>query len=114
MAIWECTPETLHGGRVRRYVPRRDGAGVAFRDVVRMWQAQDGEGAEFRAFFASLLAEAPFRAFRWETPAVSSATASRAFEFALLDCAALEREADAESFAEQFDCGGAGGEQTVT
>src|SRR5262249_23024246 len=39
----------------------------------------------FRTLFTALLADAPFAAFRWETPALTAATADRPFEFVVLD-----------------------------
>ena len=38
---------------------------VKFSEVLRRWQ----DDPVFRAFFIALLADAPFFAFRWETPA---------------------------------------------
>jgi hypothetical protein len=48
------------------------------------------------------LAEVPFDAFRWETPGVTTATASRAFEFVALDAPGLARAPEPEAFEEHF------------
>jgi hypothetical protein len=71
---------------------------VSYRDVLRYWQ----EDASFRSFFISLLAGASFRAYRWETPPVTTANAVRAFEFVLIDAPGLDRPPDAQAFAAQF------------
>ena len=44
---------------------------ATFAEVIQAWR---GDG-DFRSQFAALLAGAPFRAFRWETPALTAATA---------------------------------------
>lgn len=71
---------------------------LSFQKVAALWQ----EDAAFRAFFNDLLAAAPYRAFRWETPPVRQATWSQDFEFVLLDSPSLEREAERDVFAQHF------------
>ena len=46
---------------------------VKFSEVLRRWQ----DDPVFPAFFIALLADAPFSAFRWETPPISAASAVR-------------------------------------
>jgi hypothetical protein len=58
--MWDCAPQLLPGGRGQRFVPRRGGLPVAYRDVLRYWREDEG----FRSFFVSLLARAPLPAFR--------------------------------------------------
>lgn len=60
------------------------------------------DGPAFREWFNDLLAEVPFAAFRWETPGVTAATASRPFEFVALDAPYLARDPDPDAFAEHF------------
>jgi hypothetical protein len=67
-------------------------------EVLGGWQHDAG----FRSWFNALLANAPFTAFRWETPPVTRATLSQAFEFVLLDSPGLGRRPDPEAFAEHF------------
>jgi Family of unknown function (DUF6940) len=78
---------------------------VSFADVLRRWQ----DDADFRAMFIGLLSDSPFSAFRWETPPITTATASRPFEFVLLDSPGLASNPDASAFAEHFRAGGEGG-----
>jgi hypothetical protein len=49
-----------------------------------------------------MLANAPFAAYRWETPPNTSRTANRAFEFVLLDSPGLASNPAPEAFAEHF------------
>jgi len=76
---------------------------ASFAAVLRGWAADPA----FRALFSDTLAGSPHQAFRWETPAVTTATMSQPFEFVLLDSPALLRRPDPEPFAEHF--GGADG-----
>jgi len=75
-----------------------EGRPVKFSEVLRRWQ----DDAVFRAFFIALLADAPFSAFRWETPPITAASAGRPFEFALLDSPGLATQPDLDAFAEHF------------
>jgi hypothetical protein len=69
-----------------------------------MWSARSEElpDAGFRTQFNALLADVPYSAFRWETPAVTAVTMSRPFEFVLLDSPGLARRPDPEAFAGHF------------
>ncbi len=100
--MWDCTPQLLQGGRAQRFALRRGGLPIPYQDVVRYWREDEG----FRSFFVSLLANAPFAAFRWETPPVTTSTVNREFEFVLLDAPALARAPDTQAFAEQFRSAG--------
>jgi len=71
---------------------------IEFSDVLRRWQ----DDPVFRAFFIALLADAPFSAFRWETPPITTASAVRPFEFVLLDSPELASHPDPDGFSEHF------------
>jgi hypothetical protein len=96
--VWTARSENLANGRTIKITIDLDASPVSYGEVLRRWQ----DDAEFRLFFIGLLADAPFAAFRWETPPITTATASRPFEFVLLDSPGLAREADAGAFAEHF------------
>ena len=96
--------ESVMGGRGRRVALLSNGAPVPYLDVVRLWQ----DDPPFRARFISVLKDAPFAGYRWETPPVSAATVGRAFEFVLLDTPGLARTPDPHAFAAQFAAPGAG------
>ena len=68
-------------------------------EVFQLWIGE----ASFRSFFAKILRDAPFDAYRWETPPVTKATLDREFQFVLIDCPPLARPADRRAFAEFFD-----------
>lgn len=94
--MWSTRTEHLSYGSILRidYEHRP----IGFADVLHRWQ----DDAVFREFFISLLANAPYSAFRWETPPITSSSVDRPFEFALLDSPELETEPDPDAFAEHF------------
>jgi len=59
--MWESQIEVLSRGSVHRVALLQDGASVSFAEVVDRWR---GDGP-FRAFFAEVLADAPFEAYFW-------------------------------------------------
>jgi hypothetical protein len=74
-------------------------AAAPYIDVIDGWCRDP----EFRSWFSSVLAGASFQAFRWETPAVDVTTATRPFEFVLLDSPQLARRPDPGAFQDQFE-----------
>jgi hypothetical protein len=97
--MWAFRSEKLPGGRGLHVAVDLDSEPAPFAEVVRGWQGD----AAFRALYSALLADAPFAAFRWETPPITSATLSRPFELVLLDSPGLAQRPDSEAFAEHFD-----------
>lgn len=96
--MWESETERLRDGAVLKLKLGRPNKPLTCADVLQLWQDDEG----FRTFFNALLAEAPFSAYRWETPPVTVATVDRPFEFVLVDTPGLDRLADAAAFAAQF------------
>lgn len=96
--MWTAGATQLAGGRIIKMSIVQGSSAVAFADALRLWQTDES----WRSFFIALLAESPFSAFRWETPPITAATVSRAFEFVLLDSPGLAARPDADAFAEHF------------
>ena len=89
----------LDNGRVLQFRLLRDGGPLCWSDVVDRWQNDHS----FRRFFMSLLVDAPFPAYFWETPPVTSVTIDRVFEFVLVDSPQLAGvRADEQAFASHF------------
>lgn len=99
--MWNAEIETLKDGRLQRFVITHGDGPLSYANVLTLWQ----DSSEFRVYFAGLLADSPFAAYRWETPPVTSATIDRDFEFVLLRSDALARPVDAAAFASHFDAG---------
>jgi hypothetical protein len=96
--MWSARSEELTDTRGLWFAVALDTHPATFAEVIRGWQGDAG----FRSQFNALLADAPYSAFRWETPPVTADTVSRPFEFVLLDSPGLARRPDPKAFAEHF------------
>lgn len=96
--MWTARIDRLPGGEGLKIAIDRDGAPIAYQEVLQHWQSNQA----FRSWFAGLLESAPFKAFRWETPAITEATAGRPFECVVLDAPGLVRKPNGKPFAEHF------------
>src|SRR5258708_4893972 len=96
--MWIARSEELANGRVMRVAIDLDLSPVSYAEVLHRWQ----QDADFRSLFIGLLADAPFSAFRWETPPITVSTSHRPFEFVLLDSPGLARNPEPGAFAEHF------------
>jgi hypothetical protein len=103
--VWDARIDTLDGGRVRRIRIEHDGKAVPYAEVLELWQGDDS----FRALFTTLLADAPYRAYLWETPPITRSTVTRGFEFVLVESPTLAgMTPDPEAFAGPFEAAGTG------
>jgi uncharacterized protein DUF6940 len=96
--MWQSHEEDIANGTGQKIRVAKDGASPTYAGVVNCWQ----HDRDFRLFFNRLLADVPYEAFRWETPAVTESTASRQFEFVVLDCPGLLTTPNPNAFAEYF------------
>ena len=71
----------LDAGRVLRFRLLSEGEPLSWSDVMGRWQ----DDQSFRGFFITVLADAPFSAYFWETPPVTRTTINREFAFVLVD-----------------------------
>jgi hypothetical protein len=99
--MWAAQQTEAIPGTALRYAVTRGGEAMTFLDVIAAWEADD----EFARWFGGVLEAVPFPAFRWETPGITAATASRAFEFVVFDSPELEQEGTPDPFREHFDGG---------
>lgn len=89
----------LNHGRVLHFRLLRDSGPLSWSDVVDRWQNDQS----FRCFFISILVNAPFPAYFWETPPVTSATINGQFGFVLVDSQQLAGvRTDQKAFASHF------------
>jgi hypothetical protein len=96
--MWTASNHPLSGARGLQFRLSIDSQNATVTDVLNAWQHDQ----TFRSFFNALLADAPYSAFRWETPPVTSATLAQPFEFVLLDSPGLARVPDPHAFSEHF------------
>lgn len=97
--MWNAEREELPGRRGLRLTIALDSRPASFGEVIQAWQYDK----DFRSMFNSLLADAPYSAFRWETPPVTVETLSQPFDCVILDSPSLARQPDREAFAEHFE-----------
>lgn len=97
--MWTGTVEELSGQKGHEFAIQRNQSPATYADVLDGWRNDAG----FRRMFLKLLKDAPYSAYRWETPSITTATADRRFEFVLLDSPSLARTPDPDAFAEHFD-----------
>ncbi|UUO04697.1 hypothetical protein M4951_15010 [Blastopirellula sp. J2-11] len=96
---WNAETEDLPGLRGRRYFVHRDSQPLSYADAIKAWRSD----AEFSDWLCDELAEAPFSAFRWETPPIDHVTTDRPWEFVLLNSPNLARPSEPHLFAEHFE-----------
>jgi hypothetical protein len=105
--MWTPRCTKIADGRGLWFCIERDTSPVSYAEVLERWQTD----TDFRALFIGLLADAPFSAFRWETPPITSLTAARPFEFVLWNSPTLTRPPDSGAFATHY--GDAGAERSI-
>ncbi len=98
ISMWTPRTAELPNAAGIRLAFALNGRTATFAEVLGAWQADPS----FRAQFNAALADAPFAAFRWETPAVTAATLGQPFECVLLDSPRLATRPDQQSFAKHF------------
>lgn len=96
--MWSTSVSETGRASALRIAIHRDASAASYAEVVAAWR----HDPDFCAWFDEVLARAPFSAFRWETPPVTSRTSGRPFEFVLVDSPELQCEPDAEPFEEYF------------
>ena len=97
--MFETTLDNVETDRITRYRISRSGVFLTYSDVLELWQ----QDADFRNYYSQLLAESPFPAYRWETPALTSSTVNQTFEFVLLNCPSFDlRQTDPRAFERYF------------
>lgn len=95
---WECSIESLDARSQRYVIFGERKKAIPYSAILKGWS----EDFAFRQYFAGLLRNAPFAAYRWETPAVSAGTIEHGFEFVLIDAPGLQRPPEPHVFDEQI------------
>ncbi len=97
--MWTSTAVAIPEHNAIKYTIQEDGRQVTFKEVVRGWKGSP----EFREFYRKLLADAPFTAYFWETPAVTRACGDRLYEFVVVNSRRLANVgADHFTFRQHF------------
>ena len=97
--MWDADVKLLDAGCIHKFHIRQDKNRLPCVDVLTGLKSD----AAFRAFFNQLLADAPFDAFFWEMPPLTTASIEQPFECVLVDSPVLAGvTAEAGSFSEYF------------
>jgi len=97
--MFEAIIDTIEPNRITRYSLTRDAAALSFSDVLDLWQSD----SDFRSYYTQLLADSPFAAYRWETPALTTSNGTQSFEFVLLNSPGFcSRKTDQTTFGSYF------------
>ena len=102
---WEWK-ESVLSSRVRRYQPQLNQTPTTWHKVLDSWCQRDSRALSF----INLLQQAPFAAYRWETPGIIKDRLSTAFEFVLVDAPEINVPANSAAFRDHFSPS----KQTVT
>ena len=97
-ANWSFVQTTLPVEDALRFVLSCNRQVASYAVVVDAWRDDEA----FRSWFNQLLADVPYRSFRWETRPVTTQTVSRPFEFVAIDSPGLAPRPERDAFAEHF------------
>ena len=90
--------DIFNNGLAQKFRINKNAEPMRYADALDLWQHSDS----FRSFFISILTDAPFSAYRWETPPLTLDSVNRDFEFVLLDSPFLDLPPEPEAFASYF------------
>ena len=77
----------------------RHAEALTYFDVLDLWQSD----SDFRDYYTYLLADSPFAAYRWETPALTTINAAQPFQFVLLNSPGFSsRQTDQATYNSYF------------
>jgi hypothetical protein len=96
---FEAFAESENNGNIQRFRLSEDGRALAYRKVLELWECDQ----EFVDFYLSIFRKCGFDSYVWETPAVSTDTAERPFEFVLHNTPRASQTPDLDTFAQYFD-----------
>jgi hypothetical protein len=96
--VFAVTTEIEGEGRFRRHALYNGVDPVSCNSVIELWR----ESQEFRIWYTTALAAEPFSCFRWETSALTRATADRPFEYVVVNAPGIDMPADSDPFESYF------------
>ncbi len=103
--MWNTTISSIAGPHVLRHEILKDGMPLTYEETVSLWR----DSSAFRDYFITLLVDAPFPAYFWETPPVCRSNANRKFEFVLIDSPTLANaRPDVQVFRDYFSAAAEG------
>jgi len=102
--MWTTTIEAQENRNALKHIISQDGKVLSFSNVLQLWQKNN----DFREYFISLLKNASYQAFFWETPPIRKKDLDRPFEFVLVNSLRLPTvSAERRAFSKHFAAAGA-------
>ena len=97
--MFDAVIENIENNRVTKYLLTRHDNPLSYSEVLDLWR----NDADFRNFYTQLLADSPFTAYRWETPALTQNAMANPFEFVLINSPWFcSRRIETEAFENYF------------
>jgi hypothetical protein len=96
---FEASAESAHAENFLRYRVYNSGQPLSFSDVFDLWERD----VKFIDFYISIFKQCGYIGFAWETPAVSTASVHRDFEFVIHSLPKASRRPDRKTYSEYFD-----------
>lgn len=96
--MWQTNTQFESNGQIIKLTIDKSGSRLRFSDVLTLLS----DCADFRHYFTEQLLSVPFKAFRWETPPITTASIERNFECVLIDSPGLLRKPDVAAFSNYF------------
>jgi len=97
--MWQARSKDLSPKYIFHFQLMANEAILSCADVIDLWQ----NALEFRRFFNTILANAPFSAFFWEVAPINKQELEKPFEFVLVNSSVLPQVvADPRAFQEYF------------
>jgi hypothetical protein len=96
---FEASVESQNAGNLFKYFILRNGQSLSFANVFDLWE----NDVEFVDFFISLFKQTGYAGFKWETPAISTASVHSTFEFVIHELPRATGQPDRDTYAAYFD-----------
>lgn len=97
--MYEFEQSTLIEGKSQKFVLYRKNKRLRYADFLEFLKKESA----FRRFFINLLSEVSFRAYQWETPAVTEETKDQPFEFVVTSNPSIDLPPDPGPFRQYLD-----------
>ena len=108
--MWKSSVEIIQPQHTQKISIYYQNQRLTYSEVIELWQ----ENNSFNSFFSSLLAEAPFLAYFWETPPITISDIHQTFEFVLVNSPQLARVYPNPSSFQQYFQSVSVGEEVIT
>lgn len=98
--MWKTSITPIENRTATQYSIEENGTTLDFGDIINLWQNDH----TFRAFYTSLLKDAPYDGYFWEAPPITKSELNRPYEFVLVNSSTLPSiSPNRNAFSEYFE-----------